>query len=134
MWVAAVASEQGKSGIFPLSSQSQPSQSRSKAPSSPWLDGPVKVLEPWAMTWPREGGTMWWVIVLAPFAVFVFADTAARPSSQVKVGRPCFERHLFAVSTTFCPPIVAPVPPDDGAGFCLAGAGTTASSFLGAET
>ena len=84
---------------------------------------------------------MWWSIALAPFAAFVFADTVASASSQVKVGRPCFERHLFATSRTFWPPTVAPDPPDDDgdeAGCSLtgaragAGAGTSGlSAFLG---
>lgn len=96
------------------------------------------------MTCPSDGGTLWWVIELAPFAEFVLADTPASPSSQVKVPRPCFERHLFATSTTFWPPIVAPDPPDDGAGLTTtgdgagagagAGLGTAAGAGLGAGT
>ena len=77
---------------------------------------------------------MWWTIWLAPFAVFVFADTVASSSSQVKVPRPCFERHLFATSRTFWPPMVAPVPADDGgdlAGSSLTGAGAGAGAGAG---
>ena len=81
------------------------------------------------MTCPRDGGTLWWVIELAPFAMFVFEATVARSSAQVKVPRPCFERHLFATSRTFWPPMVAPDPPDDGAG---AGSGAGAVAGWGA--
>ena len=76
---------------------------------------------------------MWWFIALAPFAAFVFADTVASASSQVKVGRPCFERHLLATSRMFWPPTVAPDPPDDDGGggegsFSLTGADSGAGA------
>ena len=124
MLVAAMAAEQGKLGISPLSSQIQSSHNRSMGPRSP----AVWVVEPSVMTCPRDGGTMWWVMELAPFAAFVFADTVASASSQVKVGRPCIERHLLATSRTFWPPTVAPELPDDGGG------GEGSSSLTGADS
>lgn len=85
------------------------------------------------MTCPSEGATLWWSIVLAPLAMFVFADTVASPSSQVKLPRPCIVRHLFATSITFWPPMVAPDPPDAGTtAFAGAAAGAAAGAGAGA--